>query len=83
MMVSLTSVQKNIMIKFMEVFVTAFLGISTKVHFRKKMTSQMAEGFFPRIQSKENSRENPKDSRKLMCYIYHSSGSHECFMKKM
>lgn len=46
MMVSLTSVQKNIMIKFMEGFVTAFLGVSKKVHFRKKMTSQMAEGFF-------------------------------------
>lgn len=30
----------------MEGFVTAFLGVSKKVHFRKKMTSQMAEGFF-------------------------------------
>lgn len=39
------------MIKFTEVFITAFLGVSTKVHFRKKMTSQTAEGFTPRIQT--------------------------------
>lgn len=48
---SLTSVQKNVMIKFMNVFIAAFLGVNTKVHFRKKMTSQIAEGFIPGMQT--------------------------------